>query len=88
MQGREPKEPQRIGLFQISVGGGYFIPNTSPPTFEFRFRMKYREILTIEAALLDFCTRRLPGILTFGTLVLEPFRKRFLLFEISAGAWL
>ena len=35
---------------------------------------------------LDCCIQRLPDILAFGTLVLEPFRKRFLLFGIPAGA--
>ena len=32
---------------------GYFIPSTSPPTFEFEFRMKYREIFTAEVAPLN-----------------------------------
>ena len=33
------KSPGRVDFLQTSVEG-YFIPNTSPPTFEFGFRMK------------------------------------------------
>ena len=38
-QGRKPEESWE-GWPLTNFGWGYFIPNTSPPTFEFEFRMK------------------------------------------------
>ena len=38
-QGRKPEEPWEGQPF-TNFGWGYFIPNTSLPTFEFGFRMK------------------------------------------------
>ena len=38
-QGRKPEEPKE-GRPLTNFGWGYFIPNTSLPTFEFKFRMK------------------------------------------------
>ena len=38
-QGRKPEKPWKSQPF-TNFGWGYFTPNTSPPTFEFGFRMK------------------------------------------------
>ena len=38
-QGRKPEKSWKGWSF-TNFGWGYFIPNTSPPTFEFEFRMK------------------------------------------------
>ena len=89
-QGRKPEESWE-GWPLTNFGQSYFLPNTSPPTSEFGFRMKYREIFIAEVASLDFCTRLFPDILAFGALMLESFqieeiRKDF--FRIFTGALL
>ena len=38
-QGQKPEKPWKGQSF-TKFDWGYFIPNTSPPTFEFEFRMK------------------------------------------------
>ena len=89
-QGQRPEEPWE-GRPLMNFSWGYFIPNISPPTFEFGFRMKYREIFTVEVAFLDFRTRLFPDILTFGMLVLESFQIEVIqkdFFRISTGALL
>ena len=40
-------------LLSRTSAGRYFIPNTSPPTSEFEFRMKYREIFAAEVVPLN-----------------------------------
>ena len=89
-QGRKSEEPWKGQPF-TNFDWSYFIPNTSPPTFELGFRMKYRKIFTVEVASLNFHTQLFPDILAFGALVMEPFqieviRKDF--FGIFAGALL
>ena len=88
VQGRMPAE-SREGHSRPELRlGGYFIPNTSPPTFEFELRMKYREVFYSRSCPLEFRARPPSEILTFNVRMPESFSnwcdpKR--LFEISAG---
>ena len=90
-QGRNPEESWE-GWPLTNFSWGYFIPNTSPLTSEFGFRMKkVQKNFHSRSCLLDFCTWLFPDILAFGALVLESFQieatwKDF--FEILAGALL
>ena len=64
----------RGSLLPRTLAGGYFIPNTGPPTFEFEFRMKeVQKNFHSRSCPLESCARPSSKILAFIAHVLESF---------------
>ena len=62
-------------LLSRTSAGGYFIPNTSPPTSEFEFRMKkVQKNFRSRSYPLESCARSPPDILALNARMLESFR--------------